>query len=48
MQLNGGGHGRYCPLMTAADRCFGDEEGTAGEDEPGSGVTAMGCRSTAE
>src|SRR4029453_13708687 len=32
---------------TAADRCLGHEEGTASEDEPGSGVTAMGCSSTA-
>jgi hypothetical protein len=43
---NGAGHGhrgivRECPLGTGHDRCQWHASGTAGEDEPGSGLAAM-------
>jgi hypothetical protein len=41
MQLGGAGADRGCPWMTAGYRCLGHVGGTAGEDEPASGLAAM-------
>jgi hypothetical protein len=37
---------RCCPWMTVVDRCLGHVGGSAGEDELGAGVAAMGSSST--
>jgi hypothetical protein len=37
-----------CPWVTVNDRCYGHAEGTAGEDQAGSGLAAMASSSTGE